>query len=222
MRLATKVISIVWSFAQLGKINVVGAEHLHAPGRRLIVANHSAIFDAIVIYRLVPLSYQAHYMFAYEFMSGNGGWRQVLTGAAGAFPVDRKNGKTVVGPAIDLLVAGENVVMFPEGAISKHAEPLATKSGAVRIARGAYDRLGGGDERVAIIPCHILYHKRDDATATADEKGPFVGTGLKWRGGVTVVFHAPIYMHEVAARSDEEVAAFYRKAIFTPSLIKLY
>jgi len=196
----------IWLFLQVGRLRVIGAENLNAPGRLVFCPNHGSMFD-FVAYLL--MHHRTHYMGAYEEMSGIWGLKGIVMGAVGCFPVDRSNGKTVLGPATQLLVSGRNVLLFPEGHISASGEFLPFKKGAAYIANGAYDQLGG-KERVGIVPVHIRYHRRDPATAAIDN---YLKMGFKWCHCVTVTVCKPIWLHELSSRNPEEIMASVRAAL---------
>jgi 1-acyl-sn-glycerol-3-phosphate acyltransferase len=201
-----KHFSRLWVFIQVGRVRIVGAENLLASGRIIFCPNHSAMFDALVVYGIMKR--QPRYMAAYEEMQGLWGLKAVVMGAAGCFAVDRSRGGTVIKPAIDTLVRGEYLVIFPEGKISNSGTYLPFKKGSARIAIGACEELKH-KEPVGIVPLHICYHKRDEATAGAS----FFEMGFKWRGGVTVTVGTPIYVHEFEPLTPEYVTAQVRKAI---------
>lgn len=188
-----KLMSRVWSWIQIGEVKVVGIENLNAPGRLIYCPNHSAMLDAIVLYPLMPMG--TRFMSAVEEMRGMGGLKAILMGAAGAYPVDRTRGRTVIPVSIDLLVKGKRITLFPEGKISPTGEYLEFKKGAAWIALGAHTALqqkNPADELVGIVPIHICYGTRDPASAT-----DFGKMRLRWRHGVTITFGKPVYVHDV-------------------------
>jgi 1-acyl-sn-glycerol-3-phosphate acyltransferase len=184
-----KVMSRLWTWIQVGEVRVVGRENLTAAGRLMYCPNHSAMLDAIVLYPLMPLG--TRFMSAREEMRGMGGLKAILMGAAGAYPVDRSRGRTVIPASIDLLVKGKRVTLFPEGKISPTGEYLEFKKGAAWIAIGACDALGH-KEKVGIVPIHICYGTRDVESAT-----DFTKMRLRWRHGVTITIGEPVYVHDV-------------------------
>jgi 1-acyl-sn-glycerol-3-phosphate acyltransferase len=202
-----KLISKLWIFLQVGRVQVVGAENLRPKGRVIFCGNHGAMFDAALAYSLMKTS--ARYMSAFEEMRGIWGLKAIVMGAVGCFPVDRSHGKTVIPPAIKVLVSGQNLVIFPEGKISPSGELLPFKLGPAWITNAAFDQLGG-KEPVGIVPMHICYARRDPPTANI---GNFATMGFKWRGGVKVVVGKPIYLHELPSRDPEQVMAAVRSFI---------
>lgn len=190
----------IWLFLQVGHVRVVGDANLKADGRLIFCPNHSSMFDAVVIYSIMHT--WPRYMTAFEEMRGLAGLKAIVMGGFGCFPVDRSRGRTVLEPAIDVLVSGQSMVLFPEGKISPTGRYLPFRRGAAVIANSTFEKLGG-KERVGIVPIHICYHKRHAPSAC----GPYSKMALKWRGGVTVTVGKPIYLHELPSRKVEDVMA---------------
>lgn len=192
-------------FIQLGRLRIIGAENLRLPGRFIFCPNHSSMFDAVIMYAIMRRNDGPRYMTAFEEMRGLWGLKAIAMGAMGCFPVDRSKGKSVIEPAINMVVSGGSLVIFPEGKISPTGECLPFKMGPAIIGLTAMERLGGlgGTERVAIVPINLHYHKRDVATATKF----FTECGLKWRGGVTVTVGEPIYLNDLNTTHPEDVMA---------------
>ena len=205
----TRQLARILVFVQLGPIRVIGKENLRHEGRFIFCPNHSSMFDAPVLYSIMKRG-QLRYMTAYEEMRGGYGLKAVLMGAMGCFPVDRTRGKSVIEPAIEMIVRGNSLVVFPEGKISPTGECLPFKNGPEIIGKEAVARLGG-KERVAIVPINILFHKRDVATATKS----YGKCGLKWRGGVTVTVGKPIYVNDFPAGDPGEIMALAHKFVCT-------
>lgn len=208
LQLIGKYLARLWMTIQVGRIRVIGKENLVAPGRLIFCPNHSSMFDAPVIYSIMRR--MPRYMTAHEEMRGLWGLKAVVMGAFGCFAVDRTQGKTVIEPAILVLVGGDTLVVFPEGKISSSGTYLPFKKGSAIIAIGAYDRLNK-KERVGIVPIHLCYGKRDEETATAS----YEEMGFKWRGGVTVTVDKPVYLDEIQPLNAETVTEAVREAIIT-------
>jgi 1-acyl-sn-glycerol-3-phosphate acyltransferase len=208
LQLVGKYLARMWMYIQVGRIRVVGKENLVAPGRLIFCPTHSSMFDAPVIYSVMRR--MPRYMTAYEEMRGLWGLKAIVMGAFGCFAVDRSKGKTVIEPAIQVLVGGDTLVIFPEGKISDSGTYLPFKKGSAVIAIGAYERLNR-KERVGIVPVHICFGKRDETTA----KASYEEMGLRWRGGVTVTVGKPVYLDEVQPLTSEKVTEVVREAIVT-------
>lgn len=66
--------------------------------------------------------------------------------------------------------------------------------------------------KVGLVPVHICYHKRDNATASTEN---FFAMGFKWRGGVTITFLPTVYIHEMprGKRNRYDITSTVRGAI---------
>jgi 1-acyl-sn-glycerol-3-phosphate acyltransferase len=141
-------------------------------------------------------------------MRGLWGLKAIAMGAFGCFAVDRSKGRTVIDPAIKVLVQGSPLVVFPEGKISNTGTYLPFKKGSAIIAISAFEQIQQKD-RVGIVPIHICFGKRDEKTAG----GPYGAMAFKWRGGVTITVGKPIYLDAVAPMNADSVTEEVRKAI---------
>ncbi|HEY9787062.1 MAG TPA: lysophospholipid acyltransferase family protein [Candidatus Obscuribacterales bacterium] len=206
LQFAGRYIAKFWMFVQVGRIRIVGKENLKPEGRVIFCPNHSSMFDAPIVFSIMKR--YPRYMTAFEEMRGVWGLKAVIMGAFGCFAVDRSKGKTVLEPAINVLVKGEPLVIFPEGKISHSGEYLPFKKGSALIAIGACEQLNHKD-KVGIVPIHICYHSRDEKTAG----GPYGAMGFKWRKGATVTVGKPIYIHDLDPLTPENVTTHVRKAI---------
>lgn len=202
-------VAALWAWIQVGKITVVGAENLKAAEHLIYCPNHSAMLDAIVMYPIMPEG--VRYMAAVEEMRGLWGIKAILMGAMGAFPVDRKNGRSVIPAAVGLVKSGKRLCMFPEGKISPSGTYLEFKKGAAWIAIGACDALGH-TAKVGIVPIHICYHTRDVDSAT-----DFTKMKLRWRHGVTITVGEPVYVHDVVPMTPDAVIGRIRDSITSNS-----
>jgi 1-acyl-sn-glycerol-3-phosphate acyltransferase len=207
LQLVGKYLAKIWVYIQVGRIRIVGAENLTAPGRIIFCPNHSSMFDAPIIFSLMKR--MPRYMTAYEEMRGLGGLKAIVMGAFGCFAVDRSKGRTVIDPAIKVLVQGSPLVIFPEGKISHTGTYLPFKKGSAIIALSAYEQLQRKD-RVGIVPVHICFGKRDEKTAG----GPYGAMAFKWRGGATITVGKPIYLDEITPMDADSVTEAVRKYIF--------
>lgn len=203
-----RLISRFLVFIQLGQVRVIGKKNLRQKGRFIFCPNHSSMFDAPVLYSILNRPESVRYMTAYEEMRGLWGLKAIVMGAMGSFPVDRTRGKSVIEPAIEVLVNGQCLTIFPEGRISETGSCQPFKNGPAIIGNAALMRLPDG-ERIGIVPIHIDYHRRDNDTARTN----FLKMGLKWRGGVTVTVFEPLYLNDRRQMSAEEVMAEVRKWI---------
>lgn len=205
MQLLARLVVRLWVFVQVGNIKIVGKERLNHPGPVIFVPNHSSMFDALVMY--IILRRWARYMTAVEMMRGLGGLPGLVLSSVGCFAVDRKNGTTVLDPAIKVVASGQDMVIFAEGKINSFALLMRFKSGPARIALGAARQSG---KRVTLMPVHICFGKRDPYTAAIDN---YLRMGFKWRGHVTVTVLAPIHIEPDTDESEEQFTALARQSI---------
>ncbi|MBX9688782.1 MAG: 1-acyl-sn-glycerol-3-phosphate acyltransferase [Candidatus Obscuribacterales bacterium] len=198
-----------WRFLQLGRCNVVGAENLSTPGRVIFCPNHSSLFDAIAVHPSMTRPIRT--MGAYESMKGLLGLKAIFLTGVGVFPVDRKNGSSVIKPAVDLLVSGEPLMIFPEGKIDNSGKLGEFKVGAAYIALSAEQQLQG-KEPVGLVPMHICYGKRNKKTGDSFN---FLKMAFSWRGGVTLHIGKPIWLSEHRGLSAEELMQVLRRKIIS-------
>ena len=203
----TRLFMRLWRYVQLGKTRFFGAENLAVNQRVIFCGNHSSFFDAIVMHP--DLKGVVRYMGAYESMSGICGLKQIALTAIGAFPVDRTRGKTVIAPAINLLVSGQRLMIYPEGKIDNSGKLGPFKLGPAIIAMAAHKELQG-KQPVGIVPFHIHYHKRNVKTGNTFN---YLKMGFSWRGGITVYVGKPIWVHEHPELNPEQFMALVRSKI---------
>ncbi len=118
----------------MGGWHVSGTQHVPAEGPALICPNHVSYLDPPVIG-----------MAAYRrccFMAKQSLFEIPLLGPfianSHAYPVDRdEGGRQAIRIATTLLLAGEAVVMFPEGRRSPNGELIAGQAGAAYVASRA-------------------------------------------------------------------------------------
>lgn len=124
-----------------------GAEHLPASGGCVVVTNHVSEFDPVPFAHFLvdngrlPRFLGKAEVFAVPVVG------KIIT-SAGQIPVNRKttDAAKAFGAAVAALRAGECVVVYPEGTISRDPDlwPMTGKSGAARIALTT---------RCPVIPC---------------------------------------------------------------------
>lgn len=198
-----------WAHVQIGRIKVVGIEHLQTPGRVIFCPNHSSFLDAVVVGSIMQRP--VRYMGAFESLQGLWGLKPIVCCKVGAFPVDRANGKTVLKPATDLLVAGEPLMIFPEGKIDNTGKLGEFKLGAGYITKAACEQLGD-DVPVGIVPMHICYNRRNVQTGDTFN---FWKMGFSWRGGVTVFVDKPIWVNRLPNRDPDHIIGLVRRSILS-------
>ncbi len=182
---------ILW--IQVGKIKFIGLENLDSPGPYLVAPNHPHWVDPGVMF--VAVNRPARYMAARGVMKAFFGLGGLLAGPWGGFAADLDKGKG--GPAresaVQVLINGEKLVMFPEGWAYLDGGMRPFKKGAVRIARAASEHLG---KSVPIIPVYLRYGR---STGSWISKLPppleylfvFINAWY-YRRGVTAVIGRPI------------------------------
>jgi 1-acyl-sn-glycerol-3-phosphate acyltransferase len=136
------------------QVMVRGREHLPRSGAVLLAPTHRARWDALL------LPYAAgrrvtgrdiRFMVTRDEMAGPQGW---LLQRLGCFPVDQ--GRPTLASlrlSVNLLERGEQLVMFPEGRIHRHDEPLRLHQGLARLAQLA----AGQGVDVRVVPVGIAY-----------------------------------------------------------------
>ena len=120
----------------------------------LLAPTHRARWDALML----PMAAgrrisgrDCRFMVTTTEMSGLQGW---FLKRLGCFPVDQKRpSMTSLRLAIDLLAAGQQVVMFPEGRIHRRDEEIQLHLGLVRLAQLAQRR----GVSVPVIPVGLGY-----------------------------------------------------------------
>src|ERR671931_2009256 len=158
------------------RLKATGLEHLPAEGGFVLAANHTSNFDPWPLG--LPLFPQRWLRFMAKSELYWWPLRAVLD-AAGAFPVERGKGDVeAIATAVELVRAGEVVVMFPEGTrqrkgLSKRWE-ARPNTGAARIALRAGAPLvpaaiKGTDRLPRLGPLRVTYGPPVEVTADAHE-----------------------------------------------------
>jgi 1-acyl-sn-glycerol-3-phosphate acyltransferase len=115
---------------------VEGIEHLPEDGPALVASNHISYLDPLVVAYLADLRGRRVRNLAkaelFEKRSLAWALRQLRQ-----IPVERGSATAVssLEAATEALEQGELIVVFPEGTISRDLEPMAAKTGTVRLAR---------------------------------------------------------------------------------------
>ena len=136
------------------KTLVLGTEHLPKRGPVLLAPTHRARWDALML----PFAAgrrmtgrDCRFMVTRTEMVGLQGW---FLHRLGCFAVDQgRPSMTTLRYAIDLLSAGEQVVVFPEGRINRTDEPIRLQQGLARLAQLA-TRQG---VPVQVVPVGLAY-----------------------------------------------------------------
>jgi 1-acyl-sn-glycerol-3-phosphate acyltransferase len=160
----------------LFRLRATGLEHLPAQGGFVLAANHTSNFDPWPLG--LPLFPQRWLRFMAKSELYWWPLGRVLD-AAGAFPVERGRGDVeAIAKAVELVRAGEVVVMFPEG--TRQRKGLRKRwearphTGAARIAHRAGAPLvpaaiKGTDRLVRLGPLRVAYGPPIEVTDDAHE-----------------------------------------------------
>ena len=124
-------------FRALGqKISITGLDHLPRTGGALVAVNHVSYVD--FVYGGLPVERIGRRP---RFMAKRELFDHRITGpimrACQHIAVDRADGESSLGVALDNLRRGEVVGIFPEATISRAMEIKTLKTGAARIAAAA-------------------------------------------------------------------------------------
>jgi 1-acyl-sn-glycerol-3-phosphate acyltransferase len=136
------------------RIDVLNRQHLPRRGPVLLAPTHRARWDALLLPHAAGrrvTGRDCRFMVTKDEMQGLQGW---FLHRLGCFPVDQ--GRPTLASlryAIDLLEAGEQLVVFPEGAIRRDDSPIRLHQGLARLAMLA---LGQGVP-VSVVPVGIAY-----------------------------------------------------------------
>ena len=133
---------------------VLGSEHLPKEGPVLLAPTHRARWDALML----PMAAgrritgrDCRFMVTRTEMVGLQGW---FLHRLGCFAVDQgRPSMTTLRYAIDLLAAGEQLVVFPEGRINRSDEPIRLQQGLARLSQLA-TRQG---VPVQVVPVGLAY-----------------------------------------------------------------
>lgn len=118
----------------LRRWEVVGAENLPQTGGVVVAANHTSYWDPVVIG--CGLERKVHYMAKSELFAIP--LLNPVIRALGAFPVRRdRSDRTAIRTAVQHLVEGRVIGLFPEGTRSHTGELLKPNPGAVLLAQKA-------------------------------------------------------------------------------------
>ncbi|MBA3939138.1 MAG: MFS transporter, partial [Planctomycetes bacterium] len=138
---------LVWVATHLTfRIRVTGAEHLPASGGCLLVCNHLSYSDGLVLGASLPRRARFLVYRAYVEMPVVGFFLR----AAGVIPVSAEDRRRALLASIDTAIeaakAGEVVVIFPEGQLTRSGQTNTFHSGMERIAARA---------GVPVVPAHL-------------------------------------------------------------------
>jgi 1-acyl-sn-glycerol-3-phosphate acyltransferase len=137
-----------------GGVRVLGREHLLRTGPLLLAPTHRSRWDALLLPHAAGRRVtrrDCRFMVSSDEMEGLQGW---FLHRLGCFPVNpRKPAAASLRFAVDLLQAGQQLVVFPEGRIQQDDAPLRLMPGLPRLAALAE----GQGVQVPVLPVGIAY-----------------------------------------------------------------
>ncbi len=143
---------------------VIGEENLPLSGSVVLAPTHRSRWDALMLTMAAGrriTNRDCRYMVTRSEMRGLQGW---FLNRLGCFPIDQgrpslttlryaKPSLITLRYAVDLLVANQQLVVFPEGKINRFSEPVKLKKGLIRLAQLASKK--GLD--IKIVPVGLAY-----------------------------------------------------------------
>ncbi len=160
-------------------VQVLGREHLPTTGPVLLAPTHRARWDALLLPHAAGrrvTGRDCRFMVTLDEMRGLQGW---FLHRLGCFPVNQgRPSMASLRYPVDLLAAGEQLVVFPEGRIVRELAPLRLHQGLARLALLA----AGRGVSVPVVPVGIAYghslpHWRDGAAVCFGPPLTLVGQG---------------------------------------------
>ena len=114
------------------RLKMTGIENV-PEGATLICANHTSLWDPILLALFITKKYRPRFMAKAEL------FKNPLLGAVikffGAFPVERGSGDVkAIKKSLEVLNSGGKLIVFPEGGRIKGDEQAAAKTGAGMLA----------------------------------------------------------------------------------------
>tara|TARA_A100001037_G_C14999457_1_gene566305 strand:- start:233 stop:949 length:717 start_codon:yes stop_codon:yes gene_type:complete len=135
---------------------VLGINNLPMNGAVLLAPTHRARWDGLMLTMAAGrriTGRDCRFMVTRTEMKGVQGW---FLQRLGCFPVDQmRPSLTSLRFAIDLMIDGQQLVVFPEGKINRTEKPIRLKQGLARLAQLA--EIKGVD--VQVVPVGIAYSK---------------------------------------------------------------
>lgn len=126
-------------------------QKLGADGNYVLVANHRGMMDPFVIGYSLPLKFRPWRFFVQNRFFKN--WLLLpFLYVFGCFPARKEPGKkSGLEYGIELINRGQNLVIFPEGKISRFGEKILPKTGVEILAK---------IPNVAIIPARVNWNRK--------------------------------------------------------------
>ncbi|RRJ97097.1 AMP-dependent synthetase [Opitutaceae bacterium TAV4] len=124
---------VFWLARLLYRVRTRGAEHI-PDGGALLLANHLSYVDALVLQLACPRPIR---FITHEDMAKTSPVFAVINWLAGSIPVSPANALETIRRVTRALQAGELVLLFPEGAISRTGQLMKLQRGFELMARKA-------------------------------------------------------------------------------------
>jgi len=211
-------------FIHVGKIKIIGRENLDIiEGAVLICPNHPHYVDSAVL--LMVLGKSARCMAHAELFRLGFGLGALLMSRIGAFPANdgiSGSGRKSCQTAVNALLAGERVVVFPEGSTSFKEELLPLRSGATWIVNKTSRDSG---KPAFLVPIFIEYG-RYPGKWIQKLKAPtqyllmFLGF-WRYRKGVTVTIREPISNLELPLQKHQACQLLRDRILSLDSIAKV-
>ena len=164
---------------------VLGKEHLPETGAVVLAPTHRSRWDALMLTMAAGrriTKRDCRFMVTDSEMKGLQGW---FLNRLGCFPIDKKKPSlTAMRYSVDLLIAGNQLVLFPEGRINRRSKPLKLEKGLIRLSQLAY-RNG---VNVQVVPVGLAY---------SEVRPSFCGSAA-------ICFEKPIKISKVGRKAAEE------------------
>ncbi len=133
---------------------VLGRENLPLKGSVVLAPTHRSRWDALMLTMAAGrriTNRDCRFMVTRSEMKGLQGW---FLNRLGCFPIDQgRPSMTALRYAVDLLIARQQLVVFPEGKINRFSEPVKLKKGLIRLSQLASNK---GLE-IKIVPVGLAY-----------------------------------------------------------------
>ncbi len=133
---------------------VIGSENLPKEGPVVLAPTHRSRWDALMLTMAAGrrvTKRDCRFMVTLSEMQGLQGW---FLNRLGCFPINKKKPSLAsLRYSIDLLVAGKQLVVFPEGRINRKKKPIKLEKGLVRLSQLAHSN--GVD--VQVVPIGLGY-----------------------------------------------------------------
>ncbi len=170
------------------KAKIINADNVPRSGGAVLVSNHIAIMDSLVIPAMIPrrITYPAKA----ELFTGKGGPGPAIVAwflkAVGMVPMDRGGGRasaTALDSISEVLASGALVGIYPEGTRSPDGRLYKGKTGLARMVLS---------NDVPVLPVGVV--------GTHKVRGPF---GIPWVKRPVVIVGEPLEFSELAGRDRD-------------------